>query len=49
MDIRAQIEEGRLAAEGGDFVDADEVFGRMDLELAELERSGWNSGESSSE
>jgi antitoxin ParD1/3/4 len=38
-EMRAQIEEGWLAAERGELVDCDEVFDRIDLELAELGRA----------
>jgi Arc/MetJ-type ribon-helix-helix transcriptional regulator len=33
-ECREQIEEGWLAARRGDFVDGDEVFDRIDAELA---------------
>ncbi len=38
-EIRNQIEEGWQAAKRGEFVDADEVFDRMDAELEVLERA----------
>lgn len=38
-EIRQQIEEGWQSAERGELVDGDEVFNRMDSELADLERS----------
>jgi predicted transcriptional regulator len=38
-EIRRQIEEGWQSARRGEFVDGDEVFGRVDAELEALERS----------
>ncbi len=37
--IRKQIEEGWQSAQRGEFVDAEEVFGRMDADLQNSERS----------
>jgi antitoxin ParD1/3/4 len=38
-EIRNQIEEGWQSTERGEFVDGDEVFNRIDMELDALERS----------
>ena len=38
-EIRRQIEEGWQSARRGEFVDGDEVFDRVDAELAALDRS----------
>jgi antitoxin ParD1/3/4 len=41
-EVRNQIEEGWLSAKGGEFVDGNEVFGRIDAELEAIERSPSN-------
>lgn len=38
--IRRQIEEGYRSAQRGDLVDGDEVFDRIDAELAAMEANG---------
>ncbi len=39
-EMRAQIEDGWLAAKRGELVDGDKVFDRIDAELKALEEAG---------